>query len=400
MKRALIMLFICRITPVRSFSLRVVAKTIAPIAPANKLSTLPARLIHQRDNNLHFIAQKASRKIPGSLEYYKFWRKWSYLVLHQVRSELSNTLPVPVDFARTRALAFSLGVAADQGRMPSFQGQGARAGYALNYFCRAQLLADILFHDAHQPAFFAHALQTLFSRETTVRVTSLGGATGYDFVAAAMMASFRNVVQQQPVAATNVTTGTSIHATVLDYEEGWSDLVDCMFGATTKVLDFDATSNHVCTFGGTCDITKSLHHASNAACRTALATTHIWTTQYCVAENAAPLRTSDFVFFRDLFEQSNNGSLFVFTETTHRIWPELVELVTSSNCFQAAFVKSGRSRTGYQLLMLKRQGENDRLLDEISEELMADFVRDREMHEQKMAGGHERQRKKIRGAKQ
>lgn len=47
----------------------------------------------------------------------------------------------------------------------------------------------------------------------------------------------------------------------------------------------------------------------------------------CIAENAVNLRGSDFVFFRDLFEAAHVNSVFIFTETTPRIWPALVKVM-------------------------------------------------------------------------
>ena len=45
---------------------------------------------------------------------------------------------------------------------------------------------------------------------------------------------------------------------------------------------------------------------------------------YVVAENARALRATRFAFFRALVARAPRGSLFVFAETTHRLWPELL----------------------------------------------------------------------------
>ena len=45
---------------------------------------------------------------------------------------------------------------------------------------------------------------------------------------------------------------------------------------------------------------------------------------YVVAENAVRLRAGGFVFFRDAARISPAGSLFVLTETSHHMWPELL----------------------------------------------------------------------------
>ena len=38
------------------------------------------------------------------------------------------------------------------------------------------------------------------------------------------------------------------------------------------------------------------------------------------------LRAQGWVFFRDAFAKAKPGALFLFTETTHRLWPELIAI--------------------------------------------------------------------------
>jgi hypothetical protein len=74
-----------------------------------------------------------------------------------------------------------------------------------------------------------------------------------------------------------------------------------------------------------------------------------------VAENALRLRENDFVFFRNLFRESKEGALFVFTETTHRLWSEMVDVALATTDFEVAFPRrNGRGKKGRQLILKKK----------------------------------------------
>mmetsp|Transcript_26635 Transcript_26635/g.37526 ORF Transcript_26635/g.37526 Transcript_26635/m.37526 type:complete len:434 (+) Transcript_26635:155-1456(+) len=365
-------------------------------------------------DQLRDLSKAISVKKPYSTNFFKSWKHWSRLGVNRVRHELSENLPCPVDQEKSCDLQFQLGVAADMGSMPSFEDPGARAGYAMDFFCRAILMADLLYipkepntnDGGHSSlSFMDQGLQELFQRRQDVYVSSIGGGPGYDFVSAALVASFQNSLATQRGETTSITT--SVHATIMDYEEGWYDLVDVMSEATRTALSFDEDVDHTCIFGGKCDITQSLSHESNAACLAEIQRTNLWICQYCVAENAAKLSQSDFIFFTDLFTMASEGTMFLFTETTHRLWPEFTEMILSLQqeqqdndpcCgYEVAFPKvNGRGKGGHQMFIQKRKGA------EISKEqleLCDEFIRDREMHKLKVKNGFVRQMKKIRGSK-
>lgn len=341
-------------------------------------------------DQLRTLALASSRKVPGSTKYSQAWRHWSTLTIRHIRHELRhNHLPYPVDLVATKDLQVQLGVAADIGVMPSFSDPTARSGYALGFFGRALLAADVLAETANQPAFLAEGLSKLSCSDNGINLVSIGGGPGYDFVGAAIAASFQN-------AATTKTS--SIHATVLDYEEGWYDLVDGMSLSTGAALSSfeNLSSDHTCSFGGKCDITQPLSHPSNQICLKAAASANLYICQYCVAENAARLRETDYVFFANLLDTAEEGALFVFTETTHRLWPEFVELILPLNGFEVAFLRAGRGKGGWQMVLQKKRGAT---INEDQLELCEEFRRDGEMHKRKLRNGHVRQTKKIRGKK-
>jgi hypothetical protein len=414
---------------------------------------------------LYKLAQRnASRPRRGSVQYRKSWRTFSGMALNAIREELSQVLPTPVNADGFQSLWYSLGIAADVGRKPNhhhhhqqqdnndddddnandqrtpnhddanitttfgstsqsavdidpmdrtttttttatgdnlFSDAGSRSGYALDFLCRAQLLADLLINWDENPTmpldFRNHVKTTLIFPTITTRGTvryrshssitttntnsfggkcnlmSLGGGPGFDFTAAAIVALHNSGGDESQI---------HVQATIFDYEEGWHDLVQSMTVATQKALLFDnhadtgndeqveaspsmnddvttadlscaatavpnGTSYTVpspqeeeekktkkktpilsCSWGGKCDITKSLSDPVNALCAAAIPTTNLFTCQYCVAENAKALQQSDFIFFRDLMDAAPLGSVFVFTETTPRLWPDFYDFLS------------------------------------------------------------------------
>uniref|UniRef100_A0A7S4N5E0 Uncharacterized protein n=1 Tax=Odontella aurita TaxID=265563 RepID=A0A7S4N5E0_9STRA len=377
-------------------------------------------------------AAAASRKVRGSYPYLKLWRSWSDLAIKIIRCELAKSLPHPVDKEASLDLSFRLGVAADQGSMPCFGHPGGRAGYVLDNFCRVKVISDLVFEATEASvrtlancsgtggedgqAFFAEALKSMglpSSRPVSVdmhpsplKLISLGGGPGYDFVAAVLAASFHSASKQKQQHHEDdgsnrigVVRATPIHATVFDYESGWADLVSIMSNSVRSCLPQGGV--HSCDFGK-CDITASLSSPVNMKCREQVNKADVFICSYCVAENAKELRKKDYIFFKDLFWEMSEGSLFIFTETTHRLWPELVE-VAQNTCdrlgnsgFHIAFPRAGRGKDNFQMVLQKSK---DGAMSEDQRMLLNRFRHHALMHKQKIASGFHRQAKKIKGAK-
>lgn len=418
--------------------------------------------------HLQSLAAASAMKKRGSLRYNRAWRFWSDAAMDLLQAELRENLPTPVDRTALRALSVQLGIAAEGGSMPSFEDKGARAGYAVDYLpSRTQMAADLLFI-SEEPTFLVETIHDMFGGGTLpsasaslsiaskdreratqpvecsekgkiCRMTSLGGGPGFDFVAAALISTYCFQQQQQQrqsnlSSQTGTTTPTAIHATVLDYEIGWRPLVQAMEKSITSVLDptrYGALSTagpvptsspplHTCTFGG-CDITLPMSDPVNAQCAKVMAYTDLWICSYCVAENAIKLRQSDFVFFRNLFANVNEGALLLFTETTHRLWPELanvaimvsttadvgsndtVTTALQSSGFDIAFPRrnGGKGKLGPQMILRKRGFANTStpMMGEKELEQCKVFERDNIMQERRLQSGVRRQGRKVRGAK-
>lgn len=368
-------------------------------APAVERKTMVSSL-----ETIRRLAEKSSLRQRGSKSYQKAWRHWLHSTVDVIRNELAVLLPDPVDERELENLSFSLGVAADIGEMPSFADAGARSGYALDYFCRARLLADLLI-DVDNPSLpdywtdvtkshslFGQNENSMFDNPGC-HLASLGGGPGFDYVAATLVSTFN--------AAGASRNTVPIHATIFDYESGWSNLVHAMNKATNNVLPFKNLMS--CNWGGICDITKSLYDATNAGCLALANSTTIWTCQYCVAENAKQLRDSDYVFFRDLFDASANNSLFVITETTPRMWPEFYDILVEhnqKNNNNGPMLKIGFPyKRGQQMIIFKTDKKNNDehpmpMISSRDMELLNDFEKYSQKHEQLIESGWERQKSK------
>jgi hypothetical protein len=366
---------------------------------------------------LQSIASECAVKVPGSLSYLRTWRRWSETAIDLIRDDLrDHNLPAPVDQLALSDLSYHLGQAADVGAMPSFQDEGARAGYAVDYFCRAQLLADLLFESRSgvglgvglEPAFWVDSIQknlllglgsgSSASPTSSYRLCSLGGGPAFDFVGLALISSFhwqqqQYEKQQQQQQESSSSVAIPITATILDYEHGWSPFVHAMSTSVDSVLG----GSHSCVFAG-CDITLPLSDPVNARCAQEVLETDLWVCSYCVSENAVKLRQGDHEFFRDVFGQAKENSIFVFTETTHRLWPELVDVALETAGFDVAFPRrNGRGKSGRQLILRKRAGATT-LGAEAMEQREA-FERDSAAHKRKIQDGFRREKRKIPGAK-
>jgi len=361
---------------------------------------------------LKALASTFQTRKAGSNSYWKGWKQWSTLALESIRQDLSHNLPHPASKSNFEKLFFRLGVAADCGEMPSFEDAGARSGYALEFFGRAANLSNLYVDALNKEYVFPdHWVEAMHEtpmlaghagmKEGPYQMVSLGGGPGFDFVAAALASSFSATTQEKESSST-----PSIKATILDYEEGWGDLVKAMGSSTSKVLQ---QPDFTCEWGGKCDITKPLHHPSNTACLEAISTAQLWTCQYCLAENANLLKESKYVFFRDLFENATDGAIFVITETHPRIWPDLCVLIEEFCPYiQIGFNKNGRqmllrknSINSKQILTQTKTKQQDKPLMMMNEKdrlLLAKFQDIDRFQRRKIDSGYMRQAPKIRGS--
>lgn len=133
-----------------------------------------------------------------------------------------------------------------------------------------------------------------------------------------------------------------------------------------------------------------------------LDSTNLWVCQYCVAENAQKLQESDYIFFRELFQHAQPGTLFVLSEVHPRLWPEFYKLLEDGNCDME---EVGFNKRGRQMLLRKssntpsRRTKSSPALSEKDQQLLEKFIELGKFHERKIQAGWQRQEPKIRGAK-
>ena len=312
-------------------------------------------------NELHNLGVSLSKRIIGSHSFHKGWLNWRTCAIDAIRHDLSNNLPHPTNRTKFENLFFRLGVASDVGQMPSFEDAGARSAYAIEFFCRARNLAD-LYIDGYNPNYIFPEfwLDTLMSTpmlvgggssdananvEEPYSMVSLGGGPGFDYVSAALATSFCSYYNTtSSLSSTNKSSSREqqtamIKATILDYEEGWGDLVQTMANSTQYILQ---NSNLQCRWGCKCDITRSIFHPNNVACLELVNSTQLFTCQYCVAENANSLQESNYIFFHDLFKYAQDGTLFVLSEVHPRLWPDFYHLIKDHCTYMSiGFNKNG-----------------------------------------------------------
>ena len=287
---------------------------------------------------------------------------------------------------------------------------------------------------------------------STYEIVSLGGGPGFDFVGVALAASFSCHTGARSSHGGNSTLPSSldnIHVTVMDYEEGWSDLVSAMDLSTRKLLspptpsgeDEDESSlspstlpstlpSMSCDWGGKCDITRSiLSDPVNSNCRRLLlgdennTPARLWICQYCVAENAKILRDSDYVFVKELVQEMPVGTMLLLTEVTPRLWPEIARILHREGLLESVAIGFCKGYGGKQFLLRKRcstsrgvctttnpaagnhdsrkphrDGDVFESFDDRTREQLEHFERLASYHERKVESGWKRQGRKANGS--
>ena len=136
-----------------------------------------------------------------------------------------------------------------------------------------------------------------------------------------------------------------ISVTIFDYKEGWHDIIDAAGNLTRRILCHSNVTT-TCTWGGQCNVTRSLSDPINGACQHFISSAGIhprlYVCQYCIAENVMALRASDHVFFFELFEKVYVGCMCVLTKVHPRAWLDFYRLIEARCLYMhIRFSKSG-----------------------------------------------------------
>jgi hypothetical protein len=405
-------------------------------------------------NEAQDLIERASLKIYGSLQHTKLRRTHTNVFCDTVRAGLrekiqmryndngdganDNDVSATAAATATKKLESDLGgMGADQGIMPDFSNKEALHGYTLNHFGRVRLTSELVTSKSlSEPDWLSFRVSELLSSSSSsqhrntsnnnnntdsddLSIASLGGGCGYDFVAFSALSEFLK--------------GPRIKTTVYEYEPAWKDIVS---DVEMIVQDSCSSNNnnsgsgsgsgsgqqprghhqhlHKCGFEFG-DITSPLDASTNEAIASMVNSTEVFSCSYVIAENAVKLQQNKFEFFSQLFSEAADGSLFFFTETTHRLWPDLIDLASrqdDSNSFMRYTLPHLRSgKVGWQLALLKdstaagnisfsrKSCDKSEEVRAEEKELIERFKKDNLANQLRIDRGWKRDEKKVRGAK-
>jgi hypothetical protein len=402
---------------------------------ARQVTQLPAQL---KSNSRQLENALDNDLLALSTLEQALWRQWSKNELSWVQrvvalscrpsessgddSDLSGLFSfdrlAPVDRSATKELFNALGTSADEGFMPKFDNAGARSGYLVQKLvARSSRVADFLVavddlslrRQSKRGTLLQGVVGDILSTPSKTRVISLGGGPGMDAVAVTLLADYQRLGGR--------VGGGGVDAMILDYEFSWADCVNvvgkalnaAMPGRNNKQSGAQQVEQNTAVGFGSCDITASLNHSINSAAKEYLQSAEpvIVVCSYVIAENAKALRAGRFKFFTDLAAAVPLDSVLLFTETTHRLWPDLLRASfcgvdrDDSHCqdfdvFLPTILGKHGVAVGLQKVLRSHVVQPQPLMGDLHEwlerrvgggvnaELLRDFERDNKFHEKRL----------------
>lgn len=249
-----------------------------------------------------------SKRSRGSLFPSTIQRQWKlYFTEHGIRRLCPAILDLvaPIDRDETSRLFLTLGQATKIGSLASDEGQtnhgfqhsGSRSGYFQTKFNRVANLPYLLLLREMQALRLDVLSRTASNAPTERKVASIGGGPGYDALGLSLLRDFCR-------------SSVKFHVTIYDYEEGWRDIVEAGHAQISDRMDFERV-----------DITQSLTHAVNGVLAKSIDECRLYLFFFVCVENTQALQEQRFRFFRQLWTRAPVSSWFVFTDSTHRLWP-------------------------------------------------------------------------------
>ena len=220
--------------------------------------------------------------------------------------ELLPSIAIPDTMALKRGLCLST----NTGRRPSFTNAHARSGYIQQKINRCGNVPNLLLSeelcDLRSRLFRSHQSECW-------NVALYGGGPAYDVLGLVFMRDYFRAWDVQ------------FHATIYDNEPGWKGAID----AVKQTLGQLGQRNVSLSFQH-CDITLDMCAAENDDVRCSLQSTKLHLFSFVCVENSCLLRDSAYVFLQSLFSQCSDGSYFIFTDSTHRLWPAIFHVANAS----------------------------------------------------------------------
>ncbi|KAG1700258.1 hypothetical protein DVH05_012063 [Phytophthora capsici] len=252
------------------------------------------------------------KKSVWNLRSRAFRHDWTTFMRNECQSflpRLLERLPA-VAVAETMELKKGLCLSTNTGQRPSFENTHARSGYIQQKINRCGNLPNLLMSEE-----LSELRSELFRVKQPLcwNMALYGGGPGYDAIGLVFMREY--------VRAWDV----KFHTTVYDNEPGWK----CAIDAATQTLEHFGQQNVSLDFQH-CDITLDLHSEENEHVRQTLSTTQLHVFAFVCVENFCLLVDSDYVFLRSLFAQCSSGNYFIFTDSTHRLWPAIYDVANAT----------------------------------------------------------------------
>ncbi|RMX70337.1 hypothetical protein DD238_000001 [Peronospora effusa] len=211
--------------------------------------------------------------------------------------------------AETKELKKGLCLSTNTGQRPSFKNKQARSGYIEQKINRCGNLPTLLLTKE-----LSELRSELFGSKQPEcwNIALYGGGPGYDALGLVFMREFFRAWD------------VKFHTTVYDNEPGWK----CAIHAVEKTLDELGQRNASLSFQH-CDITLDVIAEENVHVRRSLGTTQLHVFSFVCVENYCLLRDSAYMFLRSLFLQCCDGCYFIFTDSTHRLWPAIFDVANA-----------------------------------------------------------------------
>ncbi|KAK1947937.1 hypothetical protein P3T76_000227 [Phytophthora citrophthora] len=252
------------------------------------------------------------RKSVWNLRSRAFRHDWTAFMRSECQSFLPHLLQrLPaVAMAETMELKKGLCLSTNTGQRPSFENTHARSGYIQQKINRCGNLPNLLMSEE-----LSELRSELFrtKQKKCWNMALYGGGPGYDAIGLVFMREY--------VRAWDV----KFHTTVYDNELGWK----CAIDAAEQTLEHLGHHNASLSFQH-CDITVDLQSEENEHVCQTLSTTQLHVFSFVCVENFCLLLDSDYMFLRSLFAQCSTGSYFIFTDSTHRLWPAIFDVANAT----------------------------------------------------------------------
>jgi len=236
------------------------------------------------------------------------WQQFHRLHAEKIKTRLLKKLPA-IEKKSIDELKKKLCESTNNGQMPSFANSAARSGYIASKINRAINIPNL---------FFSKSLQNiraeLFAKRQTpriVRLASIGGGPGFDVIGIDIFINY-------------LRTNTQLLSVVYDYEEGWRGAVNALNDIMSQ-SNTNSTKQPVAVFN-ICDITQNLTAKVNDHLQKHVKDYDIFAFSFVCVENYQLLKGSNYTFLDALFAEASYGSLFIFSDSTHRLWPDIYKI--------------------------------------------------------------------------